>query len=299
VDVFKQYRYDILTAPRDEVPNFLGWDLPMINLGEMENKGFELSLRYTTSSAGPFKYYVQLSSWYAKNTIIYNAEEIQPYDYLYRSGHPAEQPFLLEAVGFFSDQDEIDNSPLHTFTEVQPGDIKYKDQNNDGIINNLDYVPSGKPALPELTIGISSGFTYRRFDFDAFFQAVSGRSDYLGGNYYKAFQNNGKVSEIALGRWTESNRDNASYPRLSSENNLNNYQPSSFWQRDGSYLRLRHLELGYSFQAGVLRKIGVSSARLYFNATNLFIVDQLKKEEQAAPRYPQLSTYSLGFNLNL
>lgn len=299
LDVFKQYRYDILTTPSDVVPYFLGWDIPLSNIGEMENLGFETKLRYNSDNSGSFNYYAQLSVWFAKNTIINNAEEIQPYEYLYRSGHSAGQPFVLEAVGLFNDQQDIDNSPVQTFAEVQPGDIKYKDQNEDGVIDNLDYYPIGKSGLPELTAGISSGFTFRNFDLDALFQAVTGRSTYLGGDYYQAFQNNGKVSEIALGRWTESNKDNATYPRLSSDNNLNNYQPSSYWQRDGSFLRLRHLELGYSFTAELLRKIGVKRARIYLNGTNLFILDKLADDEHAASRYPMVSTYSFGFNLNL
>ena len=104
-----------------------------------------------------------------------------------------------------------------------------------------------KTGLPELTVGLTTGFSYKGFDLEAFFQGVSGRSVYLSGKYFEAFQNNGKVSPIALGRWTPETAATANYPRLSSSNNLNNFHDSSFWLANGEFIKLRSVEFGYDF----------------------------------------------------
>ncbi|MCF6333113.1 MAG: TonB-dependent receptor [Draconibacterium sp.] len=293
-DIFKQHRYDILAKPYNEVPAFLGLTLPDLNVGKVENKGVESMIRFNSDAAKPFQYYAQLNVWYAKSKIIDNSEVAKLNEYLYRSGHPVNQPFVFEAIGLFEDESDIVTSPTQIFTDVQPGDVKYKDQNNDGVIDDSDLYPIGHSNIPELTAGLSSGFSYKGFDFDVMFQGVTNRTSYLSGSYYEAFQNNGKVSKIALNRWTEATKEGATYPRLSAENNINNYQRSTFWQRNGSYIKLRSIELGYSLPENLINKLGLNNARIYLNGTNLFTLDKLKKEERVSSGYPSVRTYSLG-----
>jgi hypothetical protein len=226
---------------------------------------------------------------------------VQEDTYLYRSGQPAGQPFGLEAIGFFRDQADIDASPRQIFTTVQPGDIKYKDQNGDHIIDQNDVFPIGKTYLPTLTYGLHAGVQYKGFDLDVFFQGVGGSTVSLGNQFF-AFQNNGSAPEMAKNRWTEATASSATYPRLSSENNLNNYRYSSFWQRNGGYLKLRSLELGYSLPKGTLSKAKMTGARVFINGNNLFSIDDIEGDldpETLTIGYPALRTFSVGFRIEL
>lgn len=297
LDVFKQTRNDILAKPNKIVPSLLGLALPDLNVGKIENKGFEMNLRYNSDEDKPLQFFAQANLWFARNKIIDNSEALQlpELEYLYRSGHSVGQPFVFEAIGFFRDDEDIATSPRQVFGEVRPGDLKYKDQNGDGIIDNTDVYPIGRPNLPEITLGLSSGFSFKGFDMNVIFQGITNYTIYLGGSYFEAFQNNGKVSRIALGRWTESTKDEATFPRLSSQNNMNNYQNSSFWQRDGSFIKLRSLELGYTFYGSIFEKFNIDNARIYLNGTNLFTLDKLTANERnSSVNYPSVKTYSLG-----
>lgn len=230
-DYFIQKRSNILSQPYRTVPDYLGISRPDINIGKVGNKGLETSIRYNGIGKKDLTYFVETSLWYAKNKVVYNAEAIQENEYLYGTGRIVGQPFVLEAIGFFKDEDDILKSPTQTFTDVRPGDIKYKDQNKDGKIDSNDYYPIGYTSMPQITLGLHGGITFKGFDMDIFFQGAANRTVYCGGKYYHAFQNDAKVSSIALGRWTPETAETATYPRLSSENNLNNYQASSFWQK--------------------------------------------------------------------
>jgi TonB-linked SusC/RagA family outer membrane protein len=303
LDIFSQNRYDILASPYLTLPQFLGISnvgfgsvFPQSNVGKVSNKGFEAMVRYRSDKMKDLQYFVQADIWYAKNKIEYNAEALQLYDYLYTTGRPIGQPFLLEAIGFFADQADINASPVQNYiTAVKPGDIKYKDQNDDGIIDENDYYPLGKPSMPTLTGSLHGGLKYKGFDLDILFQGVTGNTVTLSGNYYYAFQNNGKVSEIALGRWTSSTASTATYPRLSSSNNLNNFRSSSFWQRDGSFIKVRSVELGYSLPESIIEKIRLSNARVFINGTNLISWDHMDFIDPETRRgYPSVRSYSLG-----
>jgi hypothetical protein len=275
--------------------------MPDLNVGKVHNEGFEVTVKLNSNETKKIQYFVEVSTWYARNKIVYNSESTPQFSYLSRTGRMINQPFLLEAIGFFKDPDDINNSPRQIFTTVQPGDIKYKDQNGDNIIDQNDYYPSGYSQLPQITCGFNTGLKYQGFDLDAFFQGVTNRSVYWGGNYFYAFQNNGKISSIALGRWTPETASTATYPRLSANNNLNNFQPSTFWQHDGSYIKLRSLELGYSLPKKMIDKIKLASARIFINGTNLFSLDHMNKftDPEILTGYPALKTYSLGIKIQL
>lgn len=156
-------------------------------------------------------------------------------------------------------------------------------------------IASGKNTIPELTVGFETGLEIKGFDLNVFVQGVSGCSVYLTGNYYQAFQNNGKISTAALGRWTPKTAATATYPRLSAANNLNNYQSSSFWQRDGSFVKLRSVELGYSIPEGAASKIHLSKARFFVNGTNLLSFEHLDfAKPNSLSVFPRARTYSIG-----
>ena len=300
-DYFMQKRSDILSQPYRTVPDYLGISRPDVNIGKVNNKGIEASVRYNGIGKKDLTYFVETSFWYAKNKIVYNAEQVQENEYLYGTGRMVGQPFVLEAIGFFKDEEEILKSPVQTFTDVRPGDIKYKDQNKDGKIDSNDYYPIGYTSMPQMTLGIHGGMTFKGFDVDIFFQGAANRTVYCGGKYYHAFQNDGKISSVALGRWTPETAEAATYPRLSAENNLNNYQPSSFWQKNGNFLKLRSLEVGYTLPFKTSRRINLEKARIFVNGTNLFSLDYMDgfTDPEIMSGYPALRTISFGLSIQL
>ena len=300
-DYFIQKRSNILSQPYRTVPDYLGISRPDINIGKVDNKGLETSIRYNGIGKKDLTYFVETSLWYAKNKVVYNAEAIQENEYLYGTGRIVGQPFVLEAIGFFKDEDDILQSPTQTFTDVRPGDIKYKDQNKDGKIDSNDYYPIGYTSMPQITLGLHGGITFKGFDMDIFFQGAANRTVYCGGKYYHAFQNDGKISSIALGRWTPETAETATYPRLSSENNLNNYQASSFWQKNGNFLKLRSLEIGYTLPFQLSRKINLEKVRIFANGTNLFSLDHMDgfTDPETMSGYPALRIISFGLSIQL
>ena len=153
--------------------------------------------------------------------------------------------------------------------------------------------------MPDLTFALHAGLSYKGFDFDMLFQGASGRSVSITGNHYFAFQNDGKVGPIALGRWTEGNKETATYPRLSSENNQNNYGVfSSYWQRDGSYIKLRSIELGYELPKYFLKKIGLLNTRIFLNGTNIFSLNRLEySDAEIMSGYPAFRAISIGCSI--
>jgi len=295
LDVFQNKRSGILSTPAQSVPQYLGFILPNYNIGKTTNQGYEAKLRFNSNQTKELQFFAEANVWYARNKVDYKAEPAQAYSYLYGTGQRIDQPFYLQAIGFFKDQADIDASPKQIWAVTQPGDIKYKDMNGDKVIDQKDYSPVGYNSRPEMTLGFETGLKYNGFDLNAFFQAVTNRSVYLSGKYYQAFQNNGKISTVALNRWTPATAATATYPRLSAVNDLNNFQSSSFWIRDGSFIKLRSLELGYNLSKNVVKKLHVLNARFFINGTNLFSLDHMDfTDPETLSGYPAVRTYSIG-----
>ncbi|WP_294081949.1 SusC/RagA family TonB-linked outer membrane protein [Proteiniphilum sp. UBA5384] len=300
MDVFNQLRYDIMSVPNSEIPLYAGIVYPYWNIGEVKNRGFEAQLGYKKALSDDLTLSANFNLWYAKSEVTSIPEIIKEDGYQLQKGKPVYQPFLLEAIGFFRDDEDIRDSPLQTFGPVQPGDIKYKDQNNDGVIDDRDYYPVGYTNIPQLSAGITLGVVYKNVFMNMFIQGVTNRSVILP-SYFHAFQDEGKAPSMALGRWTEKTRDTATYPRLSSYNNQNNHQvSSSFWQRDGSFIKLRNIELGYNIPGSMMRKIGLTSGNLFVNGTNIFTWDRVDiADPEVLSGYPAMRTFSVGVKVEL
>ncbi|WP_321290486.1 TonB-dependent receptor [uncultured Sunxiuqinia sp.] len=299
LDVFNRDRYDILVQPNTVDPDFMGYTKPYLNEGKTNNKGFETMLRYSNDKKNEFRFFIETNAWYFKNKVVFNSEALQLYDYLYRTGQPINQPFGYEAIGFFKDQNDIDASPKQNWVEVQPGDVKYKDLNDDGKINELDIHAVGKTGLPNFSAGLRIGAEYKGFDFDVFFQGVSSRSVTFSGLNFEAFQNNGKAGTIALNRWTQETAETATYPRLSSENNDNNFRYSSLWIRDGSFIKLRSIELGYTLPAKISTLAKLDKTRIFINGNNLFSSDHMDgyRDPEVGSYYPAMKSFSAGIRV--
>lgn len=298
LDVFHKNRYDILSQPNRTVPQLLGVTLPYQNVGKVENKGIEIEVGFDNSEVKKdWNLYANFNLGYTTNKIDYNAETLYSYNYQSRTGKMIDQPFVLEAIGFFRDEADIENSPLQTFQSVKPGDVKYKDQNNDGIIDQNDFYPIGYNAVPEISYGFTFGFKYKGFDLDIFFQGLANRTVYLSGRNYEALQNNGNIPSIAEDRWSPQHTD-ASYPSLSTKNNNNNFQSSTLWQRNGNFLKLRSLELGYSLNHTIVEKLKLQQIRFFINGSNLLTFDKLDiADPEKLSGYPATLSVSIGANL--
>jgi len=299
-DVFNRDRYDILVQPNTTDPDFIGVTKPYLNLGKTNNKGFEVKLRIYNNKTGNIKFFVEPTVSYFKNKVVFQSEAIQSELYMQRTGQPIDQPFGLVALGLFQSDPDIANNPKQIWKNNKPGDIQYQDRNIDGKVNELDVQPIGKTGLPNLTGGMHLGLEYKGFDLDMFWQAVTSRTVYFGGYQFEAFQNNGKVGTIALDRWSDTN-PSGSYPRLSAINDDNNFRYSSFWQRDGSFLKLRTLEMGYTIPNRISEKILMQNARIYISGTNLLSIDNMAgyRDPEVGSGYPVVRTFSVGLRVQI
>lgn len=298
LDWFLHKRSDVLVNPTGEIPGFLGMTFSYLNLGRTTNKGVEASVGYRDKTACGIEYYGKANFWLAKNRIDYQAEELRRFPNLVTTGHAIGQPFGLEAIGLFEDEDDIANSPEQTFSTVRPGDIKYRDVNGDNVVDNQDITAIGKTGTPEMSGSFIFGLNWKSFDVEAMLYGVTGRSVYLSGNNYWAYMNQYAAPASALDRWTSETKDTAIYPRLSSVANQNNTQYSSYWLKDGSFLKLKYVEAGYTFPLGFGKGSSELSMRLFVNATNLFSIHRLHKYTNADPEsmngFPAMRTVSGG-----
>lgn len=306
VDVFKNDRYDILASSNGTLPLFLGYNgFPDLNIGEATNKGYEVSVRYNSNGQKALQFFAEAIVSYATNKIVFNGEPQNPNTNIYKTGYAIGQPFGLQALGLFQSDAQVAASPIPQGVTVKPGDIRYRDIGGpagvpDGIIDGNDATAIGKTSLPEYTAGLHTGLRFNGFDLDLLFQGVTGLTQYLGGSRFAAFQGSGQIAELALGRWTPQTAATATYPRLSSEvSNQNNYRFSSFWQRDGSFIKLRSAEIGYTISDKALKRLHLSGTRFFVNGTNLFTWDKIKEgDADALYGYPQMRTLSIGARLH-
>jgi len=302
VDVFTQKRTDIIATANATIPLYLGFTaLPTLNQGEVNNKGFEAVIRYRSKEKSRLQFFAEANVFYARNEIIFNAQTIQLNKGLINAGNRLGQPYGLRALGLFQTDAEAAASPKPIGVNVRAGDVKYEDVGGpsgvpDGIIDGNDSQPIGNTGLPELTVGLHTGLQFKGFDIDLMFQGVSGRTVFLGGNQFRPFQNFGQAGEIALERFTPQTAATATFPRLTTENNLNNYRFSSFYQRNGSFIKLRSAEIGYSLSEQMIKKIKLKHLRLFLTGTNLFSIDDIKygDPEALGTGYPALRTITLG-----
>ena len=269
-DVFKEHRSDILTNPGSYMLTSGINGVAPANLGIVDNKGYELELGWNSKVKNGFSWFVKAIFADAKNKVIQLSEASKPYDYMYSTGNPIGQFIGYQFDGIFQSYQEIASSPQQFgLTNLAPGDIKYKDLNHDGVINQNDVSPIGYSPVPEITYSLQLGCTFKNLDFSVMFQGAARSSVYMSsdlgwdnawGNYY---ENN-------INRWTPETAATANYPRFQQQADgaNQNYYLSDFWLTDGDYLRLKNIQVGYSLPKSLLRKTPIQSVRLYANAFN-------------------------------
>lgn len=300
VDGFYEKRSDILT-PASTVSGIIGIDVGRLNAGIQKYGGFDASVSWNDRIGNNIRYGVGANMSYVTSKVIEDNQEYQQYDYLYRKGNKVGQQYGLEVEGFFHDQMEINNSPQQLFSTVRPGDIKYKDQNGDNVINSLDVVKMFGSSIPRFYFGVNLNLSYKNFAISADFQGLTGKTvNLLNSPLYTPLVSNGNISNTFLDNeipWTPENAGRATMPRLTTLPNANNYSNNSLWYRDGSFIKLRNLQVSYLFPKSKNR---FADLRIYLQGTDLFSLDNLgtMDPEQLGASYPSVRSYWMGLQFN-
>jgi TonB-linked SusC/RagA family outer membrane protein len=300
LDLFYDKRKDILAGTNSIVSDVLGVTPPYESLGIVDNKGMELGIN-VYDNKGDFTFNIGGQFAFVRNEIVEMGEEFRPYDYLKRTGQPVGQYFGLEADGFFSNEADIAASPLQLFSEVRPGDVKYKDQNNDGVIDQNDEIAIGHNSRhPEIYFSGSIALNYKGLGIYALFQGAANRTVYLNTrSVFWPLRGENTLTDFSDDRWTTAGASGASLPRLTMEENPNNYRPNSIWLEDGSYLKLRSLEIYYDLPVELVSQWKLDGVRVYMRGMNLFSLDKvdIADPEAFGVVYPTLTSYNLGLQI--
>lgn len=306
VDAYQQNRDNILMV-RSTIPTSMGLQANISsNAGKSSSKGIDIAMDYKKSFNNSFWVQSRGTLTYSKSKLLKNEEPVYPDNlkYLSRVGNSLSQIYGLLAERLFIDDKDVANSPVQSFGDYKAGDIKYRDMNGDGKISSSDVVPIGYPVVPEIIYGFGFSFGYKNFDISAFFQGSARSSFVINSADISPFylvngaQNNGLnsgnqsglLNSIANDHWSEDNRNPyAFWPRLSTQIQGNNTQVSSWWLRNGSFVRLKSAELGYNFNKKQLRSLHLNSARIYLNGLNLLTLSSFKLWD------PEMGTSGLGY----
>ena len=307
-DYFIERRKDILTN-RKVLPTYLAANLPIANIGKVDNKGYELSVNWR-DRIHDFRYHIGFNLAYAKNKIVFQDEVPYPYDYMRKTGKPVGQQMGYKYDGFFSEEDvakyETERGksiPDHGTGYIpKPGDVKYKDLNNDHKIDQYDVAAIGYPVYPLLTGGINLGFSYKGFDFSMLLQGVGKHKVYYNNQAFRFVTVMGQSlnKDITDHAWTPENPYNSKYPRLRNNANSKNNIASDALVFNASYLRCKNIQLGYTLPSHISEKFFVENLKIYTSIDNLFTLTDfpgLDPEIAAGVGYPQLRQYSVGINV--
>lgn len=309
-DYFREKRTNIL-MDRASIPSTMGLQAGLrANVGEASSSGFEMSVDANHSFNKDFWVSGRFNFTYAKSKYDVYEEPDYGYSWLSWVGLPIGQATGLVAERLFIDEADIANSPKQTFGTVMPGDIKYKDINDDGLINREDNVAIGYPNSPNIMYGFGASMGYKGVDFSFFFQGSAESSFFIDLNASSPFLNNtGKDGNNAMMKvwaddyWSETNRNNyAKWPRLSADKVENNMQQSTWFMHDGSFVRLKSVELGYTVPANFTKKIGLQQFRVYLSGLNLLTFSKFKQWDPEMGGnglgYPIQQVFNVGLNVN-
>ena len=320
-DYFREHRTGILIQPNTR-PGIASIAWPYMNLGVVNNHGYELSLGWNDSAGRDFNYYVNANVSFARNKIIYMDEVPNKYDYMnYTGGTTGRRSngrmYKFERLYQYSDF--IDDGkgnlilnpslPVPSLANPRPGDAMYADLNGDGVVDSDDQYATGFGTTPEYTFGLNAGFTWKGLSFSMNWVAATNVDHYIDTYYSIPFSvsyERGLLSEHYYNAWTYENQEGALYPRpsRSAAHNTWNQQTSDLWLKNSSYIRLKTVTLGYTFTDEALKKVGISSLAVTFSGYNLLTFSGLKFVDPESESgnytngYPLVKLYSLGVNIN-
>ena len=303
-DYFKESRKGIYLR-RSSIPSYVGMiNNPYGNIGKVENKGFELSVNYA-NSWGDWSLSLMGNYSFNRNKVLEDDSTVA-YPWQNTIGNKVGQRFGLVALGLFDSYEEIAASPVQT-GDTRPGDIKYKDVNGDGKIDEYDKVPIGWGSVPEIMYGFGFSVGWKNLSLTAMFQGAAHVDAMLSGEGVLPFSqgsSRGNLLSNVTDRWTEENpRQDVFYPRLSIGNINMNYEESTWWLKDTDYLRLKNIELSYRLPDRWMKRIHLSNARIFIQGVNLltfssFKIWDVELGDGRGAKYPNIASVSLGINFN-
>jgi TonB-linked SusC/RagA family outer membrane protein len=316
IDFFKEERKDIFMQ-RQTIPSSSGFvEKPYANYGKVENHGLDLSLSANKQVSGNFSISGYGTFTFAQNKILEQDEAPAVVGtYRSRTGKSIDQNFGYVAERLYTNADfaDIENGvlvgtlPLAELGAVRPGDIKYKDLNGDGAINNADQTTLKGTVDPQIVYGFGINMKYKNIDFGFFFQGNAGTHRMLGGGFFMPGSGGGAAGNIYTSvldnRWTlENPSQDVFWPRLSFSSTGNNSVASTWWLKDMSMLRMKHIELGYSLPRQIIDKAHLKTARIFISGNNLFTFSQFELWDPEINtgngfRYPIMKSFSAGVNL--
>ncbi|MDI1323909.1 MAG: TonB-dependent receptor [Algoriphagus sp.] len=300
-DLFYNLRTQILWRKNASVPQSTGLTLPAENIGEVENKGFDLNMGYR-GNAGEFNYSVSINGGYAKNKILFWDEAPGAPEWQKSTGKPMNTFLVYQYDGVFKNQEEINSNPLDYTSIVKtlrPGDMKYQDFNGDGKITPDDQVRMDNNDIPLFQGGLNMTASWKNFDMSILFQGALGAKQYVSagesgniGNY---------LLDIYDNRWTVDN-PSSEHPRIANRSDQYYSGGNTYWFRSNDYLRLKNMEIGYNLPAHLSEKIGVGNLRVYVNGLNLLTWDKLNVYDPetvsaTGQYYPQARVISTGLSV--
>lgn len=313
-DWFYKVTSDILESVSGSYAPSLGGNVPGIkNSGKVDNRGFELVLKHAQTFNSGWNYSLRGTLSWAHNRVL--SKQISDDHPMYRAilGKTMGTLYGFKAIGLYQTQEDIDNSPTAPSGTKRLGDIMYADINGDGKIDAAgDFVKIGNPYMPEFNFSLSMDVGYKNLYLSALWQGVAKCSYQLSAAYNsgvfdntmytRPFYHNGNAPYYLVENAWRPDHTDAKYPRLSTIANGNNAWPSTWWVKNGSYLRLKNLQLGYEIPQQILRHTGIDGLRVYLAGTNLLTFSSFKYVDPEMPSvnngyYPQQKTYSFGLNI--
>lgn len=306
-DYFSEHRKDILST-RHTSPGITAISLPAVNLGIVDNHGYEIEVKLR-GEKNNFKYLIAPLLTFARNKIVYMDEVPQEWDYLYRTGHPVGQPFGLIFDGYWTEEDVAHYEDFPDASWIpKPGDLRYKDLNGDNVVNDFDTKATGFTEWPEYVFGLTMNLNYKNFDLLMLWSGATNVSRIFQAQFNEPFGPTfafGLHKYMAEGYWTPERGNSAYFPRMTLDGVANNARRSDYWIKDASYVRLKNIELGYTINTnGFLKSSGIKKLRVYLQGYNLLTFHKLKRysiDPEGKPStyydYPIVSIANIGVNV--
>lgn len=295
-EYFMQNRKDILTPKNASIPKYTGLTLPDQNIGEVDNKGFELMLNHR-NRIGKVNYYVGANFTYTKNTIKFFDEAANVPEWQKRTGHSLDTWLMYKTDGIYQTKEEIDNS-IH-LPGAQPGDIKYVDVDGDKTISENDRIRSKNGNIPRIVYGINLGAEWKGLELNMLFTGQGQAYQMIVPYSYNLDK------DFFENRWISAEETpNSKYPRAFNKDEKMNTKQSDFWLYDASFIRLKNVEIAYTLPNKWMKRVKMQNVRLYVTGNNLFTIDKIKLQDpesnatSAGQYYPQSRTYTFGVNLS-
>lgn len=309
-DYFRRVQSDVLAAGSAQIPSTLGVGLAAKNLYKYKNEGFEISINHTNRISKDLSYNVGVNFSRSREKALF-IDEVLNKDLFMRANLTQTGNFVSRSIGYVSDglfqsQDEINKHAVQDNNKnatIKPGDIRYKDLNGDGIIDEKDTKVIGPGGKPDINYSLNLGITYKNFTLSTLLTGASGYTLYLDGEAQSAMKNGFNGFKYQMNYWTPENRD-APYPRPDGSN-ANNGKRSDFWQRSGTHLRVKNINLSYNLPKAFRDRLSLGDAKIFVTGYNLWVLK--KMAEDFDPQwgggngfyYPQTKSFTFGLNLTI